>query len=153
MADSDCEVWFYRLERISAEEALPELLERTLKRGWRALVLCGDSERRDDIDSRLWTYREDSFLAHGRPDEPHAERQPVLLGLDVSHNRNRANALFVLGSEPLPELKGFERCIALFSASDAHAVDCARRNWSGQKALGRKVVYWSQTGTGWEMKA
>ena len=35
---SACEVWFYHLERTSLDQALPELLEKTLARGWKALV-------------------------------------------------------------------------------------------------------------------
>ena len=33
-----CEVWFYHLERTSLDQALPELLEKTLARGWKAVV-------------------------------------------------------------------------------------------------------------------
>ena len=31
-----CEVWFYHLERTALDQALPELLEKTLAKGWRA---------------------------------------------------------------------------------------------------------------------
>ena len=39
-----CEVWFYHLERTGLDQALPELLQKTLARGWRALVrvACAD---------------------------------------------------------------------------------------------------------------
>ena len=39
------EVLFYHLERQPLERVLPNLLERTLERGWRAVVQCGDPER------------------------------------------------------------------------------------------------------------
>ena len=39
MAESAAtEVWFYHLERTGLDQALPELLEKTLQRGWRAVV-------------------------------------------------------------------------------------------------------------------
>ncbi|MDB5454933.1 MAG: polymerase chi subunit HolC, partial [Caulobacter sp.] len=38
MAATPCDVWFYHLERSALEQVLPELLEKTLGRGWRALV-------------------------------------------------------------------------------------------------------------------
>ena len=37
MAAAPCEVWFYHLEQTGLEQALPELLEKTLQRGWRAI--------------------------------------------------------------------------------------------------------------------
>ena len=39
-----CEVWFYHLERTGLEQALPELLNKTLARGWRALVRSRSSK-------------------------------------------------------------------------------------------------------------
>lgn len=68
------EIWFYHLERSSLEQVLPELLDRTLKRGWRALVKVADAHRLEDVDEGLWMWRDESFLAHGRADQPHAER-------------------------------------------------------------------------------
>ena len=47
MPDSPCEVWFYHLERTSLDQALPELLEKTLARGWKALVRSTARERVD----------------------------------------------------------------------------------------------------------
>ena len=45
MAEDAGEVWFYHLERSTADEVLPELLRRTLDRGWRALVRGVDAAR------------------------------------------------------------------------------------------------------------
>jgi DNA polymerase-3 subunit chi len=79
-AAAPCEVWFYHLERTSLEQVLPELLERTLKRGWRARVRSDDADRIEAMDGWLWTYRDESFLPHGRADEPLSARHPILLG-------------------------------------------------------------------------
>ena len=57
MADAACEVWFYHLEQTSLDQALPDLLERTLAKGWRALVRTGDPARLGHLDGWLWTYR------------------------------------------------------------------------------------------------
>ena len=38
MTAAACEVWFYHLERTALDQALPELLEKTLPEGWKALV-------------------------------------------------------------------------------------------------------------------
>src|SRR5579875_1616260 len=90
-----CEVWFYHLERTPLDQALPELLEKTLQRGWRALVRSPEPDRIEHLDGWLWSYRDDSFLPHGLADEPDAERQPILLGRGGA-NLNGAQALFLL---------------------------------------------------------
>jgi DNA polymerase-3 subunit chi len=59
------EALFYHLTESTLEEALPPLLEKSLERGWRAVVQVASPERRDALDQHLWTYRDDSFLAHG----------------------------------------------------------------------------------------
>ena len=66
------EALFYHLTESTLDEALPGLLERSLARGWRAVVQSGTEERRNALDSLLWTFRDDSFLAHGTDAEPHA---------------------------------------------------------------------------------
>ena len=138
-----CEVWFYHLERTGLDQALPELLEKTLARGWRALVRCGGRDRLEHLDGWLWSYRDESFLPHGLAGGDHAERQPVLLTLEAD-NVNRAQALFLLdGAEP-PELEGFERCVILFDGRDEAALGSARERWRAVKAEGRPASYWRQ---------
>ena len=73
------EVWFYHLEQTSLEQALPELLEKVLARGWKGQVRLRDAARVEALDQHLWTWRDDSFLPHGPAGEPHAARQPILL--------------------------------------------------------------------------
>jgi DNA polymerase III subunit chi len=148
-----CEVWFYHLERTGLDQALPELLEKTLGRGWRALVRSGDRDRIEHLDGWLWTYCPDSFLPHGRADEPHAERQPVLLSR-TGENLNGAQALFLLDdAEPGP-LDGYDRCLILFDGRDEAAVAAARGRWREIKAAGHTVAYWKQSEDGgWRKQA
>jgi DNA polymerase-3 subunit chi len=152
-AEGACEVWFYHLERTSLDQALPELLEKTLARGWRALVRSTARERVEHLDGWLWSYRDDSFLPHGRADEPQAERQPVLI-TTAMENPNAANALFLIdGAEP-GDVAGYERCVLLFDGRDEAAVAVARGRWSGFKAAGCVVSYWRQGETGgWRKEA
>jgi DNA polymerase III subunit chi len=146
------EVWFYHLERTGLDQALPELLEKTLARGWKALVRAPGSERIEHLDGWLWSYRDDSFLPHGLEGEPNAERQPILLTTGVE-NRNAAQALFLLDGAELGPLEGFERCMVLFDGRDEAAVTEARRRWSAAKAMGCVCAYWRQAGRGWEKQA
>lgn len=153
MSDTPCEVWFYHLERSRAEQVLPELLEKTLGRGWKALVRGSDSGRLEGLDGHLWTYRDDTFLPHGLASEPMAERQPVLL-TDRLDNPNGGDALFLLdGAEP-GDLAGFSRCVLLFDGRDESALAQARGRWASFKKAGHPVSYWRQGAErGWEKQA
>jgi DNA polymerase-3 subunit chi len=146
------EVWFYHLERTGLEQALPELLEKTLQRGWKALVRVREPDRLQHLDGWLWTYRDDSFLPHAPDDEAGAARQPILLTTGFE-NANGADALFLVdGAEP-GELGGFERCVVLFDGADEAQLAVARAQWSAVKATGVSVSYWKQPARGWEKQA
>jgi DNA polymerase-3 subunit chi len=152
LADAPCEVWFYHLERSSLDQVLPELLEKTLARGWRALVRSPSTERLDHLDGWLWSFRDDSFLPHGLAGEPHEADQPVLLTAGLAA-ANGAQALFLLdGAEP-GELDGFARCLILFDGRDEAALAAARARWKAFKATSLPVSYWKQTERGWEKSA
>ena len=152
MADAATEVWFYHLERTGLEQALPELLEKTLQRGWKALVRVRQPDRVAHLDAALWTYRVDSFLPHAPDDEPNAARQLILLTTGFE-NPNGADALFLVdGAEP-GELSGFARCVVLYDGGDEAQLAVARAQWSAIKASGVSVSYWRQQARGWEKQA
>jgi DNA polymerase-3 subunit chi len=131
VSDTPCEVWFYHLERSTLEQVLPELLEKTLARGWRARVRSADPSRIEALDAWLWIWRDDSFLAHGLAGEPFAERQPILFG-QGGENVNRAQALFVLDGDA-GDLACYLRCIVTFDDRQKPALQAARRLWSRYK--------------------
>ncbi len=151
------DVWFYHLERASLEGVLPGLLEKTLERGWRALVVAGSDERGEALDSLLWTYRDESFLPHGRAGEPSAPEQPVLIGTDFSLQNNANLVFFVDGARPTDwtasDLADRDRCIFIFDGNLDAAVSAAREDWKAAKAAGHTVTYWQQASNGkWEQR-
>ena len=153
MSETPCDVWFYHLERSGLDAVLPELLEKTLARGWKALVRSSQRARVDHLDGWLWSYRDDSFLAHGTDDEPMAERQPVLITAGAD-NLNDADVLFLIDGAEAGDVSPYERCILLFDGRDADALAEARRRWSAFKNAGHKVSYWRQGETsGWRQEA
>lgn len=148
-----CEVWFYHLERTALEQALPDLLERTLARGWKALVRTSDAKRMEQLDEWLWTWRDDSFLPHGVEGEVHAAREPVLLTTGAE-NVNGANALFVIDRAEVGPLDGLTRCVVMFDGRDEAALQDARGQWRAVKAAGHPVSYWQESPErGWIKKA
>lgn len=146
------EVLFYHLERQPLERVLPSLLERTLARGWRAVVQAGSEERLDAIDLALWTYKEDSFLPHGQRKAGHAAMQPVYLTTGTE-TPNGAGVRFLIDGAKAETFTGFVRIVYLFDGGDADAKAIAREQWSAAKAAGCTVTYWQQSEEGrWERK-
>ena len=152
MTEASCEVWFYHLERTGLDQALPELLEKTLQKGWKAIVRSSMAERVDHLDTWLWSYRDESFLPHAPAEEPGAARQPILLTTGTE-NLNAADALFLVdGAEP-GDLDGYQRCVVLFDGNDDDQLRNARVQWSAVKARGLAASYWKQQARGWEKQA
>lgn len=147
------EILFYHLTESTLEDALPLLLERSLQRGWRAAVQAGSEERRNALDIHLWTFRDDSFLAHGTDLEPQAADQPVLLTCG-QENPNAAEIRFMVdGAEP-PALDGYARAVFMFDGHDAEQLDKARAHWKALKGAGHELTYWQQApDRRWERKA
>ena len=153
MSDATPEIWFYHLERSTLDQVLPGLLEKTLQRGWRALVRGAVAHRLDDIDEHLWTYRADSFLPHGLASEGHAARQPILLS-ESGENLNGAQALFIVDESELGTTEGYERCFIIFDGRNEQALQQARERWRTLKATNANLAYWKQTDEGrWEKAA
>lgn len=150
------EALFYHLELKPLGEVLPTLLERTLERGWRAVVQVGSRERLEALDTHLWTYREDSFLAHGTAKDAMPERQPIFLTTGAE-NPNGAQVRFLVdGAEPAADLKAGEyaRLVLMFDGHDSDAIAAARRHWKALKEMGLALTYWQQAESGrWEKKA
>ena len=144
------EIWFYHLERQTLDQVLPNLLERTLERGWRAVVQAGSKERLEAIDNLLWTYDDASFLPHGMKRDGPPAHQPVFLTLDDS-NPNASDVRFLIEGAELVETTGYQRLVYLFDGADAESLARARSAWKIAKASGEAATYWRQSDAGrWE---
>ena len=154
MSEADpTEVFFYHLERAPLERVLPQLLEKTLERGWRAVVQASTSERLEALDTLLWTYRDESFLPHGTARDGDAAEQPVFL-TTADDNPNDANIRFLVDGADAGDLEAYGRAIYLFDGRDEEAVQRARAQWAAAKDAGHDVTYWQQSESGaWEKKA
>lgn len=133
---------FYHLKGQTLEEVLPALLQKSLERGWRAVVQASSDERVDALDAHLWTWRDDAFLPHGTSRDPDASEQPIVLTTD-SENPNRATVRFLVdGVSAAVDTAAYERVVLLFDGEDPEAVEMARSRWSEAKAAGAEVTYW-----------
>jgi len=141
------EILFYHLETRPIARALPDLLERSLKRGWRAVVQAGAKERLSELDMALWTYDEASFLPHGTAEDGHSARQPVYL-TESEENPNGAAIRFLTHGAEAGDLSAYERVVFLFEAADPAAMDWARGAWKRLKGEGADITYWRQDENG-----
>ena len=148
------EVFFYHLQRQPIEAALPRLLERSLQRGWRALVRAASEQRLRSLDDRLWDYSDESFLPHGADGDGDPGEQPVLLTL-AADNPNRANVFFALEGAGIPDdITSFERVAIMFDDADEEARAAARISWQRLKSAGHEVSYWQEDEAGrWRKRA
>jgi DNA polymerase-3 subunit chi len=145
---------FYHLQRRPLERVLPTLLERSIERGWRAVVQATSEERVDALDAHLWTFRDESFLPHGTWRDAEASEQPILLTIH-DDNPNGAAVRFLIDGAPVPaDSHGYDRIVVLFDGEDPEAVAAARQRWSAGKAQGFEVTYWQTDEQGrWQRMA
>ena len=136
------EMLFYHLRRQPIERVLPSLLEKSIERGWRAVIHVPGEERLDALDAHLCTFRDESFLPHGTWRDTEAHEQPILLTIH-DHNPNGAAIRFLIDGAPVPaDAHAYERIVLLFDGDDAEALAAARARWSEGKAQGFEVTYW-----------
>ena len=147
------EILFYHLTERTLEQVLPGLLEKSLERGWRAVVQAGSDERVEALDTHLWVWREESFLAHSAQRDGMEAHQPVWLTTD-GDNPNGAKIRFLVDGAMPPDLSGYDRAVYLFDGHDNASVEHARARWKAEKSAGHDVTYWQQKPNGgWEKKA
>jgi DNA polymerase-3 subunit chi len=148
------EVLFYHLERARAEDVLPQFIEKSLERGWRAVVQSVSAARLDDLSKLLWTWADDAFLAHGSADDGFGHLQPVWLttGDDAP---NGAKVRILVDGAQYDSLDGLNRLVIMFDGADEAAVAAARQKWKQVTAIpGVTATYWQQDERGrWVKKA
>ena len=149
------EILFYHL-RQPIEKALPQLLEKTLQRGWNAVIRIGSDERLAALDDVLWTYRDDGFLPHGTEKSGREARQPIFLTTGP-RRPNAAQVLFLVDNAPSDEISDdnvYQRVVLIFDGDDEDQLAKAREDWRRARAAARDATYWQQSETGqWQKKA
>jgi DNA polymerase-3 subunit chi len=141
------EIRFYHLQRTTLEKALPQLLEKVLARGQRAVVMAGSPERVEALTVHLWTYNERSFLPHGNARDGFASEQPIWL-TDVDERPNGAEVLFLTDGATSARIDEYAMVVEMFDGNDPAAVTAARARWTAYKAQGHTLTYWRQDDAG-----
>ena len=146
------EIAFYHLSKARVDQALPILLERTLAKGWRAIVQTNSDARITQLNEDLWAYRPESFLPHGVKGDADLVTLPIYLTA-TNDNPNTADVRFfidgvemesVLNSAAAPK----ERAIFLFDGVNEDELKAARDQWRALKDSGFALVYYQQSEQG-----
>jgi DNA polymerase-3 subunit chi len=136
------EILFYHLRGQTPEQVLPAMLQKSLERGWRAVIQASSPERIEALDAHLWTWRDDAFLPHGTWREAQAAEQPILLTLR-DDNPNGAAVRFLIEGAAMPgDASAYQRVVLLFDGEDPEALAGARTRWTEAKSAGFDVTYW-----------
>jgi DNA polymerase-3 subunit chi len=147
------EVLFYHLERQPLDVVLPTLIEKTVERGWRAVIEVGNPERVQALNALLWTYKPESFLPHGTKMDGPAAEQPVYLTSEAD-NPNAATVRFLVDGAAPASFAGYDRIVLMFDGRDPDALAAARGHWKAAKGANCALTYWQQNADGrWERKA
>lgn len=147
------EILFYHLTESTLDQALPGLVERSLTRGWRVTIQAVSDERRDSLDSLLWTFSDTSFVAHGTDQEPFPDQQPVLLTTSGA-NLNSATVRFLVEGAALEQVADYDRLVVMFDGHNQEQLEQARAQWKSFKTMDHDLTYWQQTpDRRWERKA
>ncbi|GLS87608.1 DNA polymerase III subunit chi [Cypionkella aquatica] len=143
---------FYHLTRSTPQATMATILPRALSAGWKVMLRGTDLEALQNLDTALWTDRDDSFLPHGLAGGPHDAMQPILLGQGAIGNAAEG-LMLVDGAETTPaEAANLQRVWVLFDGADDVALAGARRLWTALTTAGLAAQYWSEESGRWEKK-
>jgi DNA polymerase-3 subunit chi len=118
-------VGFYLSSEQPVERVLPLIARAAKRHDQRMLVVAGDDALLDRLDASLWEQCPEDFLAHGRADAPHAERQPVLLSRECGAP-NDATLVALADGQWRDEAEGFDRALLFFEEAGRES---ARKVW------------------------
>lgn len=153
------DVWFYHLERQSLEQVLPVLLDRALSRGWSAAVQATAPERIEALDELLWTWTDESFLAHGSARDGDEAMHPIWLTTGTDNPNGAAMRVFIDGASPGEVLADAAstpsaRAVVMFDGRDEPSLTVARDQFRELRSAGHALSYWRQAPDGrWEKQA
>ncbi len=116
---------FWQLSRDPVERVVAMIAQRVIENGERLLVVTDDAGQRHHIATALWESSPEAFLANGKADEPHSERQPILLS-DNCDAPNEASHVIFADGQWREAASGFERSFLLFGEA---TLEDARACW------------------------
>ncbi len=139
---TDPKVHFEMLETPDRVEGIASLLLRRGRLQPHVLVLCPDAGFMEQLNERLWTIHQESFLAHGvvGEDGKANARQPILLATEVVRE-NQAEVLINGGLEIPPDVSGFSHLVDFVDGWDESLKQTARERFRTYRQMGLEPTY------------
>lgn len=94
------------------------LLEKAYLRGHQVFVYCKHQQEAELLDELLWTFKEDSFIAHNLQGEGPEQPPAIQLGYQ-GEPRGFSDILLNLSEDILPFYKQFKRVIEIVGNNEA----------------------------------
>lgn len=141
---------FYLSGAQPVERVLPLIARAAKGAGQRMLVVASDDATLDRLDKALWEFSPEDFLAHGRADAPHADRQPLLLSTDCAAP-NGATLIAFADGKWRPEAEGFDRALLFFDEGGRAEARSTWRLFDGREDVARE--FHELQGGKWVQKA
>jgi len=147
------EVRFYHLTKQPLEQALPDLLERVLSLGKKAVVKVASEESIPEMSRHLWVCRRGGFFPHGTEGDGHPEYDPIwLTNKDV--NPIKADVLILTQGSGAENIKDYDIVCEMLNGHNDNEVQEGRKRWKIYKDMGVGLTYWQQSEKGaWDKKA
>ena len=118
---------FYQLSRDPVETVVAGIARKVRADDGRLLVVSADEAQRSAISKALWAAAPEEFLANGTHDEPHADRQPILIS-DKAEATNGAKLVILADGTWREDSVGMDRVLLMFGEAQT---DDARTLWRG----------------------
>lgn len=112
------QVDFYILsERHSSERFLCQLTNKIWQQGHKVYIHTNHQEQAKQLNERLWTYSDISFLPHGLSDSSENSETPVTIGWDK--NANDEQDVLINLNHTVPEFTGdFSRIVEIVGSDE-----------------------------------
>lgn len=147
------EVRFYHLTKKTLEQALPDLLERVLDLGRKAVIKVANDEAIPPMSKHLWVCRRGGFFPHGIEGDNHPDYDPLWL-TSKDDNPIGANTLVLTQGVEASNIEDYEIVCEMLNGQNDNEVKAARERWKIYKDQGLELTYWQQSEKGaWDKKA
>tara|TARA_B100000674_G_scaffold373234_1_gene315725 strand:- start:368 stop:832 length:465 start_codon:yes stop_codon:yes gene_type:complete len=113
------QIIFYSTAPLQVEKTLFALLEKSLEKGNKSLLLFRDKEKCLSINEQLWTYKQNSFLPHISEDDQIYDDIDIPVYLSTKNeNPFKAELLFSIDGYLPDNIQHFERVIIIIDVND-----------------------------------
>jgi DNA polymerase-3 subunit chi len=107
--------------------------------GRKIYIEASDESEAQDIDKRLWTFADGSFVPHSIEQGPDQVEEPVLIGVETA-NPNQAEVLILLHPEDPSDRISFKTAILLIPVESGPKLEACRALYAKLRDAGQAEV-------------